>query len=203
MCFTEKDYTLALKSWRYGSADHIISASGHHSWSGLSHGSFLGNKKWGKFCLCLQRALLEELDGINNDGKTRRKVNFMGKDSFRYNDFYSFIQQILHACHVPGAIFLPSWHTDQWEAWHINKQWQYKALREIHHDVHSVLWEDQELKELGKVSAWVTYWNEPESRVGWEGQMGTAGTCDYMSQCRRYSHEANKELTCLEAEALN
>lgn len=62
-------------------------------------------------------ALLKELDGINNDGKARRKLNLMGKDRFRYDDFfYSLIKQILHNPYVLGVMFLPFLHTEQPEA---------------------------------------------------------------------------------------
>lgn len=57
---------------------------------------------------------MKELDGINNDGKARRKLNLMGNDSFRYDDFfYSLIKQILHHHYVLGVMFLPLLHTDQ------------------------------------------------------------------------------------------
>lgn len=47
------------------------------------------------------------------------------------------------------------------------------------------------LKGTGKVSARVTSWDKPESRVGWEGRVVTAGL--------RYSHQSSKKLRVLEA----
>lgn len=111
---------------------------------------------------------------------------------------FSFIQQVLQNHHVLGAMFLPSRHTDQPEAWHMNGstkwQWEFIMVCTLYCErAHN--WRDQ--------GRFLPTGMSLKMGFGRKETMGTAVLWDYISQCMTYSPEIHKELRCLEAEALS